>query len=53
MAVPANAEKILVVDPATSQASAIDLPTGIDASSVDKFWSVRNVNGKVVAAVCC
>ena len=31
VAAPWNAEKILVVDPSTSTASAIDLPPGIDA----------------------
>ena len=51
VAVPSNAEKILVVDPATGQASAIDLPAGIDAS---RHWtwnyvSVCNANGKAVA----
>ncbi|CAE7655484.1 unnamed protein product [Symbiodinium sp. CCMP2456] len=49
VAVPRNAEKISVVDPATGQASAIELPTGIDASRREKFVSVCNVNGKAVA----
>ncbi|CAE7800573.1 unnamed protein product [Symbiodinium sp. CCMP2592] len=49
VAVPRNAEKISVVDPATGQASAIDLPSGIDAGRREKFVSVCNVNGKAVA----
>ncbi|CAE7463906.1 unnamed protein product [Symbiodinium sp. CCMP2592] len=49
LAVPWNAEKIFVVDPATGQASAIDLPAGIDASREQKNVSVCSVVGKAVA----
>ncbi|CAE7235536.1 unnamed protein product [Symbiodinium sp. CCMP2456] len=49
VAVPSYAEKILVVDPATGQASALDLPAGIDARGNAKYMSVCNVNGKAVA----
>ena len=49
VAVPRNAEKISVVDPASGQAAAIDLPKGIDASRREKFVSVCSVNGKAVA----
>ena len=49
VAAPCDAEKILVVDPATSQASAIELPEGIDAKKDYKFVSVCAVNGKAVA----
>ncbi|OLP97879.1 hypothetical protein AK812_SmicGene19741 [Symbiodinium microadriaticum] len=49
VAVPADAQVILVVGPATSHASAIGLPAGIDASREWKYRSVCNVNGKAVA----
>ena len=52
VAVLYNVEKILVVDRAAGQASAIDLPAGIDASRLGKFSSVCNVNGKAVAVPC-
>ena len=45
--------KILVVDPATGQASAIDLPSGIDAHREGKFASVCDVNGVAVAVPLC
>ena len=44
VAVPWNAEKILVVDPAAGQASAIDLPAGVDERKELKFLSAINVN---------
>ena len=50
VAAPRNAEKILVVDPATGQASSIDLPSGIDPQQTCKFGSICAVNGKAVAA---
>ena len=47
---PHNAEKVLVVDPGTGQASSIDLPFSIAASKKNKFASVCRVNGKAVVA---
>ena len=52
VAAPDNAEKILVVDLATSTASAIDLPAGFDARRGWKFGSVCAVGGKAVAVPC-
>ena len=49
VALPAHAEKILVVDPTSCEAFAIDLPSGISADRKDKFWSSCSVNGRVVA----
>ncbi|CAE7604122.1 unnamed protein product [Symbiodinium natans] len=49
VAVPCNAEKILVVDPSKGEASAIDIPTGIDARRDSKFCCACFVNGKAVA----
>ncbi|CAK8989252.1 unnamed protein product [Durusdinium trenchii] len=50
VAAPRNAEKILVVDPATGQASSIDLPSGINPEQGWKFESICAVNGRAVAA---
>ena len=49
VAVPCNAKKILVVDPASPHAFAIELPSGINAQTGDKFLSSCSVNGQVVA----
>ena len=52
VAVPSYAEKILVVDPTSHEAFAIDLPSGISASKLDKSDKYRAscvVNGQVVA----
>ena len=48
VAVPYDAEKILVVDPSSRQASAIDLPEGICPTEEEKFGSSCVVNGHVV-----
>ena len=48
VAVPYDAEKILVVDPASRQASSIDLPAGICPTEEEKFSSCCSVNGLVV-----
>ena len=48
VAVPYNAEKILVVDPTSREAFAIDLPSGISEHR-EKFHSSCSVNGRVVA----
>ena len=54
VAAPYRADKILVVDPATGQASTIDLPSGINLRQGfgRKFGSICAVNGKAVAAPC-
>eukprot|EP00435_Cladocopium_sp_Y103_P065850 s348_g27.t2 len=52
VAVPSDAEKILVVDPASREAFAIDLPSGIRADRERKNWSSCSVNGRVVAVPC-
>ena len=44
-----DAEKILVVDPTSREAFAIDLPSGIRADREFKFTSSCSVNGRVVA----
>ena len=44
-----DAEKILVVDPTSREAFAIDLPSGIRADRKQKFWFSCSVNGRVVA----
>ena len=49
VAVPRDAEKILVVDPTSREAFAIDLPSGIRADRELKFGSSCSVNGRVVA----
>ena len=49
VAVPYDAEKILVVDPLSRQASTIDLPEGICPTEEEKFSSSCVVNGHVVA----
>ena len=49
VAVPDSAEKILVVDPTSRKAFAIDLPSGIRADREEKFGSSCLVNGRVVA----
>ena len=46
---PYDAEKILVVDPTSREAFAIDLPSGIRADRGQKFASGCLVNGRVVA----
>ena len=53
VAAPAYSEKILVVDPATLTASAIDLPAGFDAGCPRKFSSICAAGGKAVAAPYC
>ena len=42
---PFDAEKILVVDPASCEAFAIDLPSGIKTNTDRKFESCCSVNG--------
>ena len=49
VAAPCNALKILLVDPASHQAFAIDLPVGIRAHGGGKFLSSCVVNDQVVA----
>ena len=49
MAVPNDAEEILVVDPASREAFTIELPLDIDEERLDKFKSSCSVNGQVVA----
>ena len=49
VAVPYNAESILVVDPTSPYAFAIELPSGINAETRHKFQSSCSVNGQVVA----
>ena len=49
VAVPFDAEKILVVDPTSGEAFAIDLPAGIRADRDYKFQFSCSVNGRVVA----
>ena len=50
VAVSGSAEKILVVHPRTSKASAIELPPGVFGSCALKFASICAVGGKAVAA---
>ena len=54
VAVPCDAEKILVVDPTSREAFAIDLPLGFreDSRLRLKFLSSCAVNGRVVAVPC-
>ena len=49
VAVPYDAEKILVVDPTSREAFAVDLPLGLNRQLCDKFASSCAVNGRVVA----
>eukprot|EP00439_Symbiodinium_sp_Y106_P074268 s634_g14.t1 len=46
---PCNAEKILVVDPEASQAWAIDLPSGVDARTEWRYFSVCSLMERAVA----